>query len=72
MQDYLDTEDGMKEMLEEISNAVMQLLLWTLGGGVMERMKAQKILCPICEYQISYCQCLFSGWHIPIQVSVGK
>ena len=25
MQDYLDTEDGMKEMLEEISNAVMQL-----------------------------------------------
>lgn len=27
----------------------------------MKRMKAQKILCPICEYQISYCQCLFSG-----------
>ena len=24
-------------------------------------MKAQKILCPICEYQISDCQCLFSG-----------
>jgi len=27
----------------------------------MKRMKAKKILCPICEYQISYCQCLFSG-----------
>ena len=27
----------------------------------MKRMKAQKILCPICEYQISDCQCLFSG-----------
>lgn len=27
----------------------------------MKRMKAKKILCPICEYQISDCQCLFSG-----------